>query len=200
MRKTIEEFTREKEMDYLDRITQMNASTTAARKRRELALKYLENKGDSGRFGRIEELLSTTSKSGKQRVGGQGRLDTAIRWRNEDNKVTFRMVEVKTNGGRIEELIKRLEDGKDTLFIYDLNICNSTTKFKERRVEPVIMYFSLFYKMLMSINGIKSTNGKNPERAIQVSKIDLYNRLLEYPIPYENDTTYEESDFEGLEL
>lgn len=194
------EFQAMKTKEYKDKLDAMNTSTKAAKARQRLGYKYLNNLNDEGRFGRVEELLSTTKYSNKIRVGLQGKPDTYIKWKNSDNVVTSRPIEVKTNGGRISDLIRRLENGKDTLIVYSLNICNSTTKGKPRVIEPVLMYFSEFYKMLKETNAIKNTNGRNPEIAIQPSSKKMYNRLLDYPIPYEQDTIYSEDDLEGLSL
>jgi hypothetical protein len=39
----------------------------------------------------------------------------------------------------------------------------------------------------------------NPEPAIQVSSKRLFERLLDWPIPYEPDTVYTPDDFDGVE-
>ncbi len=68
-----------------------------------------------------------------------------------------------------------------------------------RHVDPVIMPTDTFLALLVSCNAIKSTNGTNPEPAIQVSSKRLFERLLDWPIPYEPDTVYTPDDFDGVE-
>lgn len=194
--------TTEKDNNYINKLaTELDKTPTRARLERvEKAILYLENEQDSGRYGRVEELLAATTYSQKNRVSLQGKADSFLRWKNDNGTIVNRPFERKTNGGRIGELVRRLEKGKDTLLVYSMDICNSTTKGKRRLVEPVLVWFSNFYNMLEEINGLKNTNGKNPEIAIQVSKIDLYNRLLDYPIPYDPDTVYSQDDLEDLPI
>lgn len=201
MKQYTEQFQLLKEVEYYEKIVayETTATTSQQKARAQEMRRHLASTSD-GRFGCIDELLSTTDKSSKVRVSKQGKADTAIKWRNEQGKVTNRPAERKTNGGRIGEMIDRLAKGKDTLVIYSLDICNSNTKGKRRIVEPVIIPFSVFYNCLIECNALKQTNGEHNEFAIQVTSKKLYDRLLDYPIPYEPNTIYCADDFEDIEL
>ena len=190
--------------EYLARIEAMPQGRKAQKIRYDLCMKYLYNFKDDGRFGRIDELMAVKGSSSKTRVAKQGKNDIPVRWNNGTREVN-RPAEYKTNGGRIEELIDRLEEGKDKLFAYKLDYTVKHTvksgKVKsETRQAEVICYFSQFYSMLLEVNAIKHTGGNHSELAIQPSSKKMYERLLEWPIPFDPYNTYCEDDFEGLEM
>ncbi len=190
--------------EYLARIEAMRQGTKAQKIRYNLCMKYLYNFKDDGRFGRIDELMAVKASSSKTRVAKQGKNDIPVRWDNGTREVN-RPAEYKTNGGRIEELIDRLEEGKDKLFVYKLDYTVKHTVKSgevktETRQEEIICYFSQFYSMLLELNAIKLTGGKHSELAIQPSSKKMYERLLEWPIPFDPYNTYCEDDFEGLEM
>ena len=83
MKKTIEQFNRERTQEYMNRLDAIPLTSKAAKTRQALGYKYLANVKDTGRFGRVEELLSATTHSSKSRVGLQGKADTYIKWKNE---------------------------------------------------------------------------------------------------------------------
>lgn len=190
--------------EHLARIEAMPRGTKAQKIRYDLCMKYLYNFKDDGRFGRIDELMAVKATSSKARVAKQGKNDIPVRWNNGTREVN-RPAEYKTNGGRIQELIDRLEGGKDKLFAYKLDY---TVKHKvksgevktETRQAEIICYFSQFYNMLLEVGAIKLTNGKNSELAIQPSSKKMHERLLEWPIPFDPYNTYCEDDFDGLEM
>ena len=190
--------------EYLARIEAMPRGTKAQKIRYDLCMKYLYNFKDDGRFGRIDELMAVKATSSKTRVAKQGKNDIPVRWNNGTREVN-RPAEYKTNGGRIEELIDRLEEGKDKLFAYKLDytvkhtVKSGEVKSETRQAE-IICYFSQFYSMLLEINAIKPTGGNHSELAVQANSKKLYERLLEWPIPFDPYNTYCEDDFEGLEM
>ena len=190
--------------EYLASIEAMPQGTKAQKIRYNLCIKYLYNFKDDGRFGRIDELMAVKATSSKTRVAKQGKNDIPVRWYNGTREVN-RPAEYKTNGGRIEELINRLEEGKDKLFAYKLDytvkhaVKSGEVKSETRKVE-IICYFSQFYSMLLELNAIKPTGGNHSELAIQPSSKKMYERLLEWPIPFDPYNTYCEDDFEGLEM
>lgn len=163
------------------------------------AWKILDNDNDDGKFGRIFELFNATANSRKTHVSTAGETDNYIKWKGE-NKTVNRPAESKTNGGRIGEMIKRLESGKDTFLIYSMDICNSSTSGIRREIAPIICLFSVFYKCLLDCNAIKRTNGKQDEFAIQVSSKKLFERLSVYSLSYDPNRTYCKEDFEGLTM
>ena len=68
-----------------------------------------------------------------------------------------------------------------------------------REIDPVVIPTEVFLNALDRFGATKSTNGKNPEEAIQVSSKKFFDWLLDWPIPFEPDLVYTEEDFEGLE-
>lgn len=175
------------------------ATARAAEMRR-----HLSNAGhDSGAFGRIAELASHTDKSRKVKVATQGKADTAIKLET-GGKVRYVAAEVKTNGGRIASLLSK---GAPAYVVYSMDFVQKHKASKSkaawdetRHVDPVVIPTAVFLDMLRACNAIKSTNGNNPEPAIQVSSKRLYEMLLDWPIPYEPDTVYTPDDFDGLEV
>lgn len=186
-----------KRLEWLKKLGKITPKNKAENERLEKAFYYLENINDST-FGRLEELFSCTTHSRKNAVALQNAPDTFIKWKNENGKTVNRPAEVKTNGGRIGKMIERLQNGKDTLFIYSLDICNSGTGQQVRKIEPILCYFSQFYEMLLETNAIKETNGKNNELAIQPTSKKMFDRLQDWFIPYEPNTIYSEDDLDGL--
>lgn len=196
--------TERKQIEYKRIAEALPEQTSAQRTRKALCLKYLENLNDSGRFGRIDELISVKPTSHKTRVSKQGKTDITIRFHN-GNKVVNKAVERKTNGGRIEDLIKALEKGNDKLIAYKLDYTikhplKDGTATEEIRQVDIIALFSQFYNMLVEVGAIKWTNGNNNERAIQVSSKKMYERLLDWVIPFDVNSVYSMNDFEGLEM
>lgn len=167
-------------------------------------LRHLSNAGhDSGAYGRIAELASHTDKSRKVKVATQGKADTSIKL-EVNGKVRYVPAEVKTNGGRIASLMAK---GAPKYVVYSLDFVQKHKASKsrdaweeERHIDPVVIPTATFLEMLAKCNAIKSTNGANPEPAIQVSSKRLYEILLDWPIPYEPDTVYTPDDFDGLEF
>lgn len=160
--------------------------------------RHLANRGhDDGAIGRAFELTCHTKYSRKTRVSLQDRADTYIMF----NGVPA-TAECKTNGGRIGFL----RDSKIKFVIYAMDFTqkHAATKkhaaYDERRVvDPVIVPTNIFLAALDRFGATKSTNGRNPEEAIQVSSKKFYEWLLDWPIPYKPDNHYTTDDFEGLE-
>lgn len=167
-------------------------------------LRHFSNSGhDSGAYGRITELASHTGKSRKTRVATQGKADTAIKF-EVNGKIRYIPAEVKTNGGRIASLMSK---GAPKYVVYSLDFVQKHKASKtrgaweeERHIDAVVIPTEIFLEMLRKCNAIKSTNGNNPEPAIQVSSKKLYEILLDWPIPYEPNTVYTADDFDGLEF
>lgn len=152
---------------------------------------------DDGAKGRIFELLCATKHSHKTCVSVQGKADTFIKYGKGSVPA-----ECKTNGGRIENL----RNSKVKFVIYYMNFTQKHKATKKspaweekREIKPVLIPKEIFLAALDRFGATKSTNGRNPEEAIQVSSKKFYEWLLEWPIPYEPNTCYTEDDFEGLE-
>lgn len=196
--------TERKQIEYKKISDALPEQTKAQKTRKALCQKYLENLNDDGRFGRIDELISVKPTSRKTRVSKQGKTDITIRFHN-GNKVVNKAVERKTNGGRIEDMIQALEKGNDKFIAYKLDytvtrsLKDGTTK-EETRKADIIALFSQFYNMLEEVGAIKWTNGNNNERAIQVSSKKMFDRLLDWVIPFDINSVYSMDDFEGLEM
>lgn len=148
------------------------------------------NYRDDGRNGRAFEILCSRAGSRKNEVAAQNADDCKVKC-IVNGKVKYIAAECKTNGGRIEKQIRALRNGHDTLFIYALDICNKGTNNLRRRVKPRIGYFSDFLAICEECGALKSTNGTNPEIAIQASSKKLYIALDGYGVPFDNEKTIE---------
>lgn len=175
------------------------ASTTFQRKRIEEIKRHLANRGhDQGAMGRVFELSCASAGSHKTRVSKQGQADIYIHLGRG-----YVPAECKTNGGRIAALrtpkaprfvVYKLD------FIQHHKACKTRAAWdEERHIDPVLIPTTVFLAALDRFGATKSTNGKNPEEAIQVSSKAFFEWLLDWPIPYEPGLHYEEEDFEGLE-
>ena len=153
---------------------------------------------DDGAEGRIFELSCASTYSRKTRVAKQGQADVFIHF--ERGNVA---AECKTNGGRIESLRK---SNAPRFVIYRLRFVQKHKASKTapaweelREIDPVLIPTEIFLAALDRFGATKSTNGKNPEEAIQPSSKKFFEWLLDWPIPYEPGLHYTAEDFEGLE-
>lgn len=160
--------------------------------------RHLSNLADNGREGRAFELSCANTYSRKIRVSKQGQADTYVKVGRG-----YIAAECKTNGGRIASLRAK---NAPKLVIYRLHFvqkhkaCKTAEAWEEiREIDPVLIPTEIFLAALDRFGATKSTNGKNPEEAIQVSSKKFFEWLLDWPIPYEPDTAYTWEDFEGLE-
>lgn len=144
------------------------------------------------------ELMCASPYSRKTRVSKQGQADVFIHFENGNWAA-----EVKTNGGRIESLRK---PRAPKFVIYKLDFVqkhkagkNTPAWDEERHIDPVLIPTAVFLAALDRFGATKSTNGRNPEEAIQPSSKKFFEWLLDWPIPYEPGLHYTAADFEGLE-
>ena len=172
--------------------------TNYARIREAEIQRHLNNLEDEGRFGRAFELACASASSRKMHVSKQGQADVYINLGRGHVKA-----EVKTNGGRIESL---RQPGAPRFVIYRLRFTQKhkagkhTEAWEEvREIDPVLIPTEVFLNALDRFGATKSTNGKNPEEAIQPSSKKFFEWLLDWPIPYTPGTVYSLDDFEGLE-
>lgn len=169
------------------------------------ATRHLINSADDGRFGRAFELECARANSRKISVSKQGQVDVSVKFVDGNGKVKYVPCEVKTNGGRVDEL---LNGSKARYVIYRLEFVQKHKASKTRdawdevrTVEPVIIPKTLFIAKLKEFNAIKAVNrnGEFDGYGIQVSSKKWYEWLADYPVKFDNESTYEEWEFEGLE-
>lgn len=190
----------------------------------ENALAMIEHnyRGD-GLQGCLAELFTCGNKSSKAWVAGVNENDGNIRWRTEDGRTDRKPIERKTNGGRLGGFYeKEVVDGcyvrhttiraksraKVQFIVYSMDFQATVVKSKKnpnggkvrRQVEAKVIPVGVFLDFLEANKLIKSTNGKNPEPAIQVNSQLLYQAVNAWPIPYDPNLTYCADDFEGLAL
>ena len=167
--------------------------------------RHLTNTADDGRFGRAFELECARTNSRKTRVSKQGQVDVSVKFAGNNGKPKYEPCEAKINGGRIDEL---LNGSKAKYVIYRLEFVQKHKASKThdaweevRTVEPVIIPKDLFLAKLREFNAIKVINreGKFDGYGIQVRKKKWYEWLAEYPVKFDNENTYEEWEFEGLD-
>lgn len=137
---------------------------------------------DSGAYGKKMELELTPKKSHKKRVAGHGEIDNYF-YLNEKKEP----IEIKTNGGRIENLLKTKNPQKKYV-AYKIHLCNSTTGGKMVDIAPRIMTVSHFLEILNAVGAIRM-NSDGKEHCIQVSKRGLWQAMEKEPI-YDPDRHY----------
>lgn len=160
---------------------------------------YESRKGiNPGADGCIFELECASAYSRKTHVSKQGQADVYIHYERGNYAA-----ECKTNGGRIAALRK---PNAPKFVIYRLDFVQKHKASKsgpawdeERHIDPVLIPTAVFLAALDRFGATKSTNGTNPEEAIQVSSKKWFEWLLDWPIPYEPGLHYTADDFEGLE-
>ena len=167
--------------------------------------KYLANENDDGRYGRAFELSCARDKSQKKDVSEKNEIDVSVKFVDYKGKAYYVPCEAKTNGGRVDEL---LEGSKAKYVIYDLHFvqkhkaCKTKDAWEEHRDLdcPRLIPVDLFLKKLVEFNAIKAINrnGKLDGYGIQVSSKKWFTWLCDYPVLFDNKTTYEEWKFERL--
>ena len=153
---------------------------------------------DDGARGRIKELKRASAGSRKTRVSKQGQADIFIHYERGNYAA-----ESKINGGRIASLRK---SNAPKFVIYSLDFVQKHKASKTRgaweevrHIDDVLIPTAVFLAALDRFGATKSTNGRNPEEAIQPSSKKFYEWLLDWPIPYTPGLHYTADDFEGLE-
>ncbi len=180
--------TKEQKNKILAMVAEMPQNTATEKARVSNILRHLANaENDSGAYGRICEIFAKSEKSHAVNFAKQGRADCFV-W--VDGKRYN--AEYKTNGGRIGSLY-----GKKApkFVVYQMDICNAGTSHLRREIPPVVMKTEKFLAILEECNATKSTNGTNPETAIQVTSKKLFIALSEYTLTYDPNHRYTETDF-----
>lgn len=147
---------------------------------------------DSGAGGKIAELEETREGSEKYKVSGAGRVDNYV---TVDGKA--RAIEIKTNSGRIGNILRALEHGKDGYIVYGYSVQNANTKGELWEVPKKIFTFSAFVALLESMGAIRINQGhanKNfvdCEPSIQASTKKFYNAIKNSPaLMYDKNKKY----------
>lgn len=147
---------------------------------------------DSGAGGKIAELEETREGSEKYKVSGAGRADNYV---NIDGRT--RAIEIKTNSGRIGNILHALECGKNGFVVYGYSVKNSNTKGELWEVPKKIFTYSAFIALLESVSAIRINQGhakKNftdCEPSIQASTKKFYNAIKNSPaLIYDKNKKY----------
>ena len=180
--------------------------------RQEKIAEILSNERDSGRYGKVDELLSCRPNSRKVDVAKQDKTDNYFRV-TDNGKTRNVGFENKINGGRVEKILNGTQ--KEKFVVYSLQF---TQKYKatkkcgprteERIIPKVIIPTDLFRNLLLELGCYKEQrhNGKVDGIGIQPSSKQLYERLTAYienygdSVLFSRTKVYESWEFEGLEL
>lgn len=142
---------------------------------------------NSGAHGCAAELLMAEYGSLKTCVSKTWQVDNWLHF-ELDMKTKGFPVERKTNGGEITGIIRALENGKDGVVVYSLDVCNSNTNYIRRYVSPRVMKYSTFISVLESAGAVRygktATNGQHVI-AIEPTKKHLP-ALLESMVEYDD--------------
>lgn len=179
--------TQAQRQDLLREIQAMPEKTELERWRKFNAMRHFNSNND-GAMGIIKEILDKSPRSKSTNFSKQGDADCYVYV--DGSRFT---VERKTNGGRIGSL---LEKNAPKYVAYSMDVCNAGTSYKRRKTETKIFKTSTFLQILDECGAIKSTNGKNPELAIQVTSKTLFIAIEEYGLTYDCTRKYTAEDFE----
>ena len=153
---------------------------------------------DNGAAGRVFELMN--ARDGSMKCGvSQGKIaDNYISIIQPDGSKKRYELESKTNGGRVDEVMEKLERGREFFVAYRLSICNSTTGGKLRETAAIICPASVFIDALKECNALRVINGKDKQPngiSIQVSKKAWFEWVDNYPVKWDRDFDYSWYDF-----
>ena len=147
---------------------------------------------DNGAGGKIAELEETREGSEKYKVSSAGCIDNYV---TIDGKA--HAIEIKTNSGRIGNILRALEHGKDGYIVYGYSVQNANTKGELWEVPKKIFTFSAFVALLESVGAIRINQGhanKNfvdCEPSIQASTKKFYNAIKNSPaLEYDKNRKY----------
>ena len=153
---------------------------------------------DNGAAGRVFELMNARDGSTKCGVSKGKQADNYVSIIQPDGSKKRYELESKTNGGRVDEVIEKLKNGRDFFVAYSLSICNKNTGNKVRETAPIICPASEFIAALEECGALKAVNGKDGVQngiAIQVSKKSWFEWVDSYPVKWDRDFDYSWFDF-----
>ena len=169
------------------------------------ALRILNNETDSGKWGKLFELLNVSMTARKSYVAKQGKTDGYFYFNGERKPVEY-----KTNGGRVANLY-RMTKPENAFIVYSMDFTTRQTykkdgtprETKHYTVAPIILKVSDFLAILEHCNATKvigHADKGDDEIAIQGDSVKLAKCLSLYPIEFNPDIEYMPEDFEDLEL
>ena len=93
---------------------------------------------DNGAAGRVFELMNARDGSTKCGVSKGKQADNYVSIIQPDGSKKRYELESKTNGGRVDEVMEKLDNGRDFFVAYSLSICNKNTCNKVRETSAII--------------------------------------------------------------
>lgn len=173
--------------------------TKQDKKRVQIALEWMEREyHGQGLNGCIRELFNCLPTSNKYEVSTSGKIDNSLKF-SINGKIRYIPAESKTNGGRIEALY---EKGAPKFVIYSMDLTlnhkagKRTDAWTEvRTIQGKVIPTAVFLANLEAMGAIKMTNGKQNERAIQVSSKKLFQWLESWTVDFIPGMTYTEDMF-----
>ena len=153
---------------------------------------------DNGAAGRVFELMNARDGSTKCGVSKGKQADNYVSIIQPDGSKKRYELESKTNGGRVDEVMEKLDNGRDFFVAYSLSICNKNTCNKVRETAAIICPASEFIAALSECGALKTVNGRDGTPngiAIQVSKKSWFEWVDNYPVKWDKDFDYSWSDF-----
>ena len=153
---------------------------------------------DNGAAGRVFELENARDGSTKCGVSKGKQADNYVSIIQPDGTKKRYELESKTNGGRVDEVMEKLENGRDFFVAYSLSICNKNTSNKVRETAPIICPASEFIAALEECGALRVLKGKDKQPngiGIQASKKSWFEWVDSYPVKWDKDFDYSWFDF-----
>lgn len=153
---------------------------------------------DNGAAGRVFELMNARDGSTKRGVSKGKMADNYVSIIQPDGTKKRYELESKTNGGRVDEVMEKLENGRDFFVAYRLSICNKNTCNKVRETAAIICPASEFIAALEECGALRVVNGRDGTPngiAIQASKKSWFEWVDSYPVKWDKDFDYSWFDF-----
>ena len=153
---------------------------------------------DNGAAGRVFELMNARDGSTKRGVSKGKQADNYVTVIQPDGSKKRYELESKTNGGRVDEVMEKLNNGRDFFVAYSLSICNKNTSGKVREAEPIICPASVFIAALEECGALRVLKGKDGQAngiGIQASKKSWFDWVDSYPVKWDKDFNYSWFDF-----
>ena len=148
---------------------------------------------DNGAAGRVFELMNARDGSMKCGVSKGKQADNYVSIIQPDGSKKRYELESKTSGGRVDEVMEKVNNGRDFFVAYSLSICNKNTCNKVRETAAIICPASEFIAALEECGALKVVNGKDGTPngiAIQVSKKSWFEWVDSYQVKWDKDFDY----------
>lgn len=153
---------------------------------------------DCGAGGRVWELGNASDNSLKCGIARDEYADGYV-WVNQPDGTKKRYErEDKTNGGRVEDMMKKVKRGRYYYVAYKLSICNKNTGYKVRECEPILCPVDVFLAALEECGALRVLKGKDKQAngiGIQASKKSWFEWVDNYPVKWQRNTVYDWFDF-----